>query len=95
MATSSDESNDLISSDRHWLVHQIGDGTLLLGLRDSAVNCCTMWRHFDGLNNSFLYPLNNRRNFLNDHLFLHSWIFNVTLSFAFALALSFGLTFAL
>ena len=30
--------NDLISSERNWRVHQIGDGTLFLGLRDWHVH---------------------------------------------------------
>ena len=40
-----------------------------------------MWKHFDGIKNLFLYPLHNRnlRNFLDDHMFLHSWIFNSVL----------------
>ena len=59
--------NDLYSSDRNWRVHQIGDGTLLLGLRDWHVHNLfggellhtLMWKHFDGVNNLFLYPLHN------------------------------------
>ena len=59
--------NDLNSSDRKWRIHQIGDGTLHVGLRDWHVHNLfggellhmLMWKHFDGLNNLFLYPLHN------------------------------------
>ena len=34
------------------------------------------WKHFDGIKNSFLDPLNNPRNILNDHLVLHIRISN-------------------
>ena len=42
-------------------------------------NLWTPWSHIDGLDNLFLYSLNNQRNFWNDHLFLYSWIFTYVL----------------
>ena len=83
---STNNLSSLDSRGRKLRVHQTGEGIVLLDLGDWHVHnvfgselChALMWKHFDGFKNLFLYPLHNRnlRNFLNDHLFLHSWVFH-------------------
>ena len=76
--------NDLNSSKKKLSVHQNGNSTLLLDLKNLHVHnlyCgvllhTLLWKHLNGLNNLFLCPLHNLNfwNFLNNNLLLYCCI---------------------